>query len=150
MDGITDWYMIVFYFGGYALATFQILAVCYWGETVSQDSMGVALAAYDAYSVETNLQLQKGLLLIMSSSQKPVQFTIGKLGALSMDTFVKVMKLNRYLYNVVPLSEIFENEFVHIYANQYHHCRLCGALCYAYDCDYKHRFKTSCVRKHRF
>lgn len=91
MDGITDWYMIVFYFGGYALATFQILAICYWGDKVSQDSMGVALAAFEAYSSETDVRLQKCLLLIMQNSQQPVQFTIGKFGVLSLDTFVGVI-----------------------------------------------------------
>lgn len=90
MTKLSDSYLLVFYISGYILATFQIFAVSFYGDKVAQESLKVSRVCYEIDFIGTDSRFQKSLLLIIWNCQQPVQFTIGKLGVLSLDTFVGV------------------------------------------------------------
>lgn len=68
----------------------KTLMVCYWGNEVRLESRTIASTCYQAHFEETNYMFQKGLLMIMVNSQKPIIIMAGKLTTVSLNTFIWV------------------------------------------------------------
>ncbi|KAF5298574.1 hypothetical protein FQR65_LT09668 [Abscondita terminalis] len=71
---------------------FPVGIYCYLGHEVIVESQNIADACFQEENFETDLQFQKGLILIMRRSQVAITPTIGKLKPLSLITFVGVSK----------------------------------------------------------
>ncbi|KAF2894047.1 hypothetical protein ILUMI_12127, partial [Ignelater luminosus] len=72
---------------------FQTFIVCYWGEQVLTESQLVGNSAFNANFVKADQRLQKGLLLIICRSQKPVVVTAKKFAVINLYTFSWVRKI---------------------------------------------------------
>ncbi|KAF2887354.1 hypothetical protein ILUMI_18819 [Ignelater luminosus] len=65
-------------FGELLLGLGQTILICFWGEQVINESQLVANAVFDMDFVGTDVRFQKGLILIMQRSQKPVTLTANR------------------------------------------------------------------------
>ncbi|KAI4459720.1 odorant receptor [Holotrichia oblita] len=66
----------------------QIFLYCYYGNMITEASDAISFACYETDFVGTDLRFQKGLLLIMMRSQRPIVLTAGKFAQISLAAFV--------------------------------------------------------------
>ncbi|XP_017782132.1 PREDICTED: odorant receptor Or2-like [Nicrophorus vespilloides] len=70
----------------------HIAMYCYWGNEVSDASLGVAQAAAEVDWVDLPGNISKSLIMVILRAQKPLHITAGKLFPLSMTTFMSIMR----------------------------------------------------------
>ena len=63
---------------------------CYWGNEVTLEAQHVAHAVAEMDWVDLPLDVQKGLVLVIARSQRPIYMTAGKFVPLSMIMFMSV------------------------------------------------------------
>ncbi|GJQ81915.1 hypothetical protein Trydic_g20383 [Trypoxylus dichotomus] len=76
----------------YWIVVCQIGMYCYWGDEATFHAASVAKAAGEVDWPGAPLHVSKALVVIIARSQKPLYVTAGKFVALSMDTFVSIIK----------------------------------------------------------
>ncbi|KAF5291262.1 hypothetical protein FQR65_LT11440 [Abscondita terminalis] len=74
------------------LAFVPMQIVCYYGNEVIIQSQDIANCCYDAHFVGADIRLQKGLLLTIQRSQRPIKITVGKFAPLSLATSLAIMR----------------------------------------------------------
>ncbi|KAF5307174.1 hypothetical protein FQR65_LT00690 [Abscondita terminalis] len=62
--------------------------VSYYGNNIILDSQNIANYCYNIEFVGTNIKLQKGLLIMIQRSQRPIVMTVGKFAPLSIATSI--------------------------------------------------------------
>lgn len=76
------WYLMVI--------SVEVFMYSYWGNEIQLNSQAVAQACYEATFIGTDVRFQKGLILFMQRSQRPIKLTAGKFVFLSLNTFMSV------------------------------------------------------------
>ncbi|XP_017782138.1 PREDICTED: odorant receptor 30a-like [Nicrophorus vespilloides] len=70
----------------------HIAMYCYWGNEVSETSLGVAQAAAEVDWVDLPGHIPKSLIMVIIRAQKPLRITAGKFFPLNMATFMSIMR----------------------------------------------------------
>ncbi|KAF5308060.1 hypothetical protein FQR65_LT06435 [Abscondita terminalis] len=85
------------------ILTVPLNIVNYYGNEIILDSQNIANCCYNVDFIGTDIRFQKGLLLIIQKSQKPIVMTVGNFAPLSIATTIAMMKATysyfMFLYN---------------------------------------------------
>ncbi|PSN53662.1 Odorant receptor 1 [Blattella germanica] len=66
------------------------LLICFWGEAVSQESLGVRKAAYDCQWYNRSQAVKRLLQMVLMRTREPVRMTAGQFYNLSLETFADI------------------------------------------------------------
>ncbi|XP_031345781.1 uncharacterized protein LOC116172672 [Photinus pyralis] len=77
-----------------------IILISYWGNEVTLASQNVRNACYEVEFYGADVRFQKGIVLIMERSKKPITFTAGKFSALTLGTFIWIARTS-YSYLMI-------------------------------------------------
>ncbi|KAB0800142.1 hypothetical protein PPYR_08022 [Photinus pyralis] len=78
-------------------------SMSYFGTQLSVASQSIADTCYELDFIGTDIRFQKGLLIVMRRSVKPLYITVGGFSMLSITVFVMIMK-NSYSFLMVLRS----------------------------------------------
>ncbi|CAG9857147.1 unnamed protein product [Phyllotreta striolata] len=70
----------------------EIYPICYYGNEVIKESDKLTDSAYHCDWSECPLEFQKNLVFFMTRSQRPIKLYAGNFFALSLETFIKILK----------------------------------------------------------
>ncbi|KAF7992982.1 hypothetical protein HCN44_005763 [Aphidius gifuensis] len=79
----------------------QVFIPCFAGNQLTVQSSQICDAIYSMDWTTLTISTQKSLVLIMSRSQKPVQFISGRIIPLSMNSFNNVIRISYSIFNVL-------------------------------------------------
>ncbi|KAK5638613.1 hypothetical protein RI129_012908 [Pyrocoelia pectoralis] len=92
--------MMQLHVGGVMCLFFEIILISYWGNEVTLESQNVLKACYDMEFYGADVRFQKGLILMMERSKRPITFTAGKFSALTLGTFIWIARTS-YSYMMI-------------------------------------------------
>ncbi|KAL7294078.1 hypothetical protein TKK_0012114 [Trichogramma kaykai] len=82
-------------------AFMQFCIACWFGNEITWNSINVRDALYDLDWTVFNLDSQKLFIFIMTRSMRPMQFKIGYLLSLNLDSFIKIIKASYSSFNIL-------------------------------------------------
>ncbi|KAF2889866.1 hypothetical protein ILUMI_16307 [Ignelater luminosus] len=80
-------------FGEVLLGLGQTILICFWGEQIINESELVVSSVFEMDFVGTDVRFQKGLILVVQRSQKPVRLTAKGFAIIGLSTFTWVTQL---------------------------------------------------------
>nr|QEI46841.1 odorant receptor 25 [Galleria mellonella] len=95
--------LLVGFFAFLCMALLNAYIYCYLGNELMSQSEGIALAGYDASWTSWPIGLQKDLLTVIRTAQKPLSLSAGGIANLSMHTF------GQALYNAYSIFAVLND-----------------------------------------
>ncbi|XP_013143920.1 PREDICTED: odorant receptor Or1-like [Papilio polytes] len=87
---------------------YQVFIYCYQGNKLSEESVGVCGAAYAAPWHTYSTPLRRSLLVVMARSRRPARISAGGFTALSLASFMAIIKASYSLFTL--LQQVEENK----------------------------------------
>ncbi|XP_063243676.1 odorant receptor Or2-like isoform X1 [Bacillus rossius redtenbacheri] len=78
--------------GSYLMGmVFRLGVYCYYGSEITSESLKVGEALYFSDWLGAPMAFKQHCVLVIARSHRPVRFTAGKFGTLSLDTYSKII-----------------------------------------------------------